>query len=326
MTAPTLRILSAGLGTQSSCLALMSLAGELDPLDAIIFADTQHEMPETYRYLEFVRGQAEAAGVPFHVVTAGDLKTELIGREGKGGQPNLPVRVRVVKDGKETLERINAYRCSYDFKRRVVTAQVKRLCGRPGAWKNATVEQWIGISVEESSRMKKTDECRCGHNRLRRLTKKERAAAGDGALVALIHTAAGGCTRCACERFDPWQVNRWPLIEQRMRRSDCVRWIAAHGFPEPPRSACYFCPNRGNAHWRDLRANHPDLWASAIEVDEFVRHGMNEMRGQGYLHQSGVPLAEADIRPRYEQLQDLGIEPLFIDEVDTDCEAGVCFT
>ena len=37
---PTHRFLSIGMGTQSCALALMSAAGDLPKLDAVIFADT----------------------------------------------------------------------------------------------------------------------------------------------------------------------------------------------------------------------------------------------------------------------------------------------
>lgn len=310
----TLRVLSLGGGVQSSALALMSFDGLLPRLDAVVFADTQHEMPETYAYLDFLALHAAAADVPFIRATAGDLKAELIARRGRGMQPNLPVRVL---DDAGKLQRVNAYRCSYDFKRRVVAREVKQLCGGRGAWKRATVEQWIGYSTDEASRIKPSDECRCGH-------KRSRLARGKQSFEQ-IHSRAG-CARCGCGEFDPWQINRWPLIDLQMTRAQVARWITEQDYPLPPRSACYFCPNRGNGHWRDLRANHPLLWQSAVEVDEFVRHGMNQMRGQGFLHQSGVPLAEADLRPKYEQLQDRGVEPLFTDETDTDCDAGVCFT
>ena len=43
---PTYRFLSIGMGTQSCALALMSAAGDLPKLDAVIFADTQGEADE----------------------------------------------------------------------------------------------------------------------------------------------------------------------------------------------------------------------------------------------------------------------------------------
>ena len=111
-----------------------------------------------------------------------------------------------------------------------------------------------------------------------------------------------------------------------MTRRGCEQWILGHGHPAPPRSACFACPNRGNGHWRDLRDNKPALWAKACALDEFVRHGLNGMDGAAYIHQSGVPLAQADLRGRVQRLaEDDGAEPMFLDE-DMDCDAGVCFT
>ena len=323
-----LRVLSLGVGTQSSALYLMSCLGLLPRLDAAIFADTQHEMPETYEYLDRVlRPAGEQAGIPLLTVSAGDLLETVIERTGQGSQPMLPVKTRGPVDY-DTVGRIGAYTCSFNFKREQVTRAVKKLVGGRGQWKRpGAVEQWIGFSVDEASRMRPAEQCWCGHNRTKRTTRAERAADTELGAVQLIHVAGRGCERCACDAFAPWQVNVWPLIDLRMRRGDTLRWITDAGFPAPPRSACYFCPNRGNGHWRDLRANYPEQWANAVRLDEHVRHGMNGLKGDAYLHATGVPLALADVRPKYEQLADAtGQEPLFTDEVDTDCDAGTCFT
>lgn len=45
---PSLRVLSYGGGTQSAALALMAAAGDLPKLDAVVFADTQGELPEMH--------------------------------------------------------------------------------------------------------------------------------------------------------------------------------------------------------------------------------------------------------------------------------------
>lgn len=29
--------------------------------------------------------------------------------------------------------------------------------------------------------------------------------------------------------FETWQINRWPLIERRMTRGDCLRRLERHG-------------------------------------------------------------------------------------------------
>lgn len=309
-------VLSLGGGWQSSALLLMSCAGQLPKLDAAVFADTQNEMPETYDYLAYLDVQCAAAGIRLVRGTAGDLFADVEAKQGQGMQPSLPVRVR---DADGALQRVNGYTCSYDYKRRVVTREVRRLCGPRGAWKQANVVQWIGYSMDEMSRMKQDDECRCGHKRAPHTGKRNKKPQG--------HEWGGGCRQCGCTSYDPWRVNDWPLIQQlRMTRRDCHRWILANGHPPPPRSACIQCPNRGNEHWRYLRAERPELWARAVHADQVVRHGLNGLNGAAFIHQSGVPLEDADLRSRVQVLdEDEGQAPLFADE-DGDCDAGVCFT
>lgn len=317
-----LRILSLGGGTQSCALALMSAAGDLPKLDHIVFADTQGEVPETYEYIEYLRGVVEAAGIPLHVVTGGSLELSMLGAIRTPGNPSPPAHIER-EDGKKG--RLNGYKCSYDFKRLMIERKIKSLCGPPGAWKRSTVEQWIGFSEDEAGRCKPSNECRCGHARV----------AGRGSKAEVIHEP-DGCTRCACSRFDPWMRNVWPLMEMRMRRSDTIAWFAANGHPTPPRSACWFCPNSGNERWRSLRATHPDLWERACALDDGIRH-VSDFRNRDntalavgsklYLHASLTPLRVADLRSDHERTVDAGQGALFDpDALSMDCNSGVCFT
>jgi len=324
MTEPDLRILSYGGGTQSAALALMSAAGDLPKLDAVIFADTQGEMPETYAYAEYVKGVLAEAQIPFHQVTAGSLEDTLLSTERTGANPTMPTHV-LNPDG--TKGRVGGYRCSWDFKRAIITRTTKKLTGGRGAWKHATVEQWIGMSVDELSRCKPDPECRCGHNRVRPPFKT-----GDHAGERRGHVPA--CTDCACQAFSPWRVNRWPLVEMQYRRGDTIAWFARNGHPTPPRSACYFCPNQGSARWAALREEHPDLWERACQLDEHIRNGGAftarggaAFEGQMFLHGSLIPLRQADLRPAHERAAAEG-QGLLFDEVALahDCESGICFT
>lgn len=98
---------------------------------------------------------------------------------------------------------------------------------------------------------------------------------------------------------DPWAECRWPLIERRMTRLLCLDWMREHGYPEPPRSACVFCPFRSNKEWRHLKVNDPEGFADAVEFDEEarrVREGYALFRSTPYVHRDLVPLAEADVR------------------------------
>jgi len=36
-------------------------------------------------------------------------------------------------------------------------------------------------------------------------------------------------------------THRYPLVERRLTRWDCQRWLQAHGWPEVPKSSCIGC-------------------------------------------------------------------------------------
>jgi hypothetical protein len=90
-----------------------------------------------------------------------------------------------------------------------------------------------------------------------------------------------------------YMVNRWPLIEQRMNRNDCLRWLERHGYPLAPKSSCIGCPFHSNQQWRELR-ERPAEWQDAIEVDAAIR-SQPGFRGEQYMHRSLVPLADVDL-------------------------------
>ncbi len=98
-------------------------------------------------------------------------------------------------------------------------------------------------------------------------------------------------------------VHEYPLIDQGLRRSDCLAWLSGHGYPQPPKSACIGCPFHDNAHWRRLRDESPDEWADAIAFDAAIRNGRTRIRAEAFLHRQLVPLAEADIRSEQERGQ-----------------------
>lgn len=90
----------------------------------------------------------------------------------------------------------------------------------------------------------------------------------------------------------PWLV-RYPLLDLMLTRTDCEQLIAAAGLPLPAKSACFMCPHRTNEEWRFIRDNYPDQWAEAIAIDHDTR--MLDARGGVFLHQSRVPLEQADL-------------------------------
>jgi hypothetical protein len=92
---------------------------------------------------------------------------------------------------------------------------------------------------------------------------------------------------------EPWIQHRFPLIDLRMTRADCLAWIAKHGYPTPPKSSCTFCPFHDAEQWKATKAD-PDAWAQAVEMDDRIRHlWAGRVPSPIYLHRSLKPLAQA---------------------------------
>lgn len=85
--------------------------------------------------------------------------------------------------------------------------------------------------------------------------------------------------------------DKYVLVEQRMNRWECERLVIRMGWPKPPRSSCWMCPNHTQEEWRDIRDNKPDDWQEAIHFDRYIR-----IRDpHAYLHSDCVPLDEANL-------------------------------
>lgn len=92
----------------------------------------------------------------------------------------------------------------------------------------------------------------------------------------------------------PWIETRWPLVERRITRLDCVRWFRRrHPGRSLVRSACIGCPYHSDAAWREVRSR-PAEWADVVEVDARIR-SLPAVRGEAFLHRSRRPLTEVDL-------------------------------
>lgn len=96
--------------------------------------------------------------------------------------------------------------------------------------------------------------------------------------------------------------NRWPLLEEGMSRQDCLDWMEEHGFPQPPRSACVFCPYHSDTEWVRLRDEEPEEFQRAVEWEERLQETVSKydqvMKGTPFLHASLKPLTEVEFKPK----------------------------
>ena len=96
---------------------------------------------------------------------------------------------------------------------------------------------------------------------------------------------------------------KYPLIEQRITRSDCVKFLEKRSFNNIKKSSCVFCPYHNNAQWREIKQNYPKEWKKVMKVDKAVRDSSKRgLRDQLYLHRTLKPIDEAYLQEDQEDL------------------------
>ena len=144
-----LRVLVLGGGTPSTSLLLLSLAGQLPRLDAVIFPDTGLERRAVTQHLTRLARVAGRAGVAFHWVQAGNLRDDALD-PASHDWAGLPL---LVADADGRARRLPA-RCATRYRAAPVARRVRELwqaAGRP------PVELWLGLAREDAPRSPRTD-------------------------------------------------------------------------------------------------------------------------------------------------------------------------
>ncbi len=260
--------------------------------DCAIFADTGWEPRAVYRHLAWLMAPG-VLSFPVHVVSAGNIRDDLLaGAQGRRWA-SIPAFTRTIapvgderpvfdEDRVVGLSRSAGARVSIGMIRRQCTADYKVVPIRRKVRELAGFADW--------------------HSPKRPVVEQWIGISLDE-LVRMKPAV------------EDWQVNRWPLVERRMTRRDCLRWLDRHGYPKPPKSACIGCPFHSDAAWRHLRDDDPEAWADAVAMDRTIRTGFPGIQGEVYLHRSAVPLDQADLTDGADPGQ-LGLWP-------NECE-GVC--
>lgn len=298
--------LSLGAGVQSSTLALMAAAGEVTPMPEVaIFADTQAEPAGVYRWLDYLEAMLP---FPLDVVGKGNLELAAlkVHTSKKGGAYLKTAIPFFTVDSKGKKGRIGQRTCTWDYKIQPIIRHVRGLVG-PQAMKGwrakhrASLYEWRLYrdnqkAIARAKREKKRPPAEVAFPHM-----AWAAMQADALAEQWIGISTDEWTRAKPSR-DPWIRTRHPLIERRMTRAACLEWMRSRGFPDPPRSACWFCPFRGNDEWRWLRDNEPENFARAVEFDRKARElrqsgvAPNQPKSVVYLHRSCRPLGEVDLR------------------------------
>jgi len=219
---------SFGGGTNSSALLIALTLKEIKA-DAIIFADTGAELPETYEWVRAFGKWLEAKGQP-----------EILWAEG---------RESLAADGR----------------------------------KYKTLEEKCLVTESLPSKAYGRSSCSVRHKK-EPIEKSLRALFPDARQIRqLIGYHAGETHRLAKIKSLTQGIFyfEYPLVEWGMGQQDCLRLIQAVGLTPPPKSSCFFCPNRKMAEILALREKHPELFARAVALEENSKEKNRSVKGWG---------------------------------------------
>lgn len=180
----------------------------------------------------------------------------------------LPFRVKIAHRG--PLEgKLSDNLVEYDHSQ-IPSFKINPDTGMPGLGKRQCTKHWKIVPV---------------HKKIRECTGTQRRQLPRGFVKLWQGISVDEVTRAKLSR-EAWIENRFPLLEQRMRRIDCLIWLDKRGLIVP-KSACIFCPFRTDHQWRES-LNKPEERDVILRVDRQLN-----ARGE-FLHPTCQPIDQVD--------------------------------
>ena len=256
-----MKIISLGVGVQSTALYLMSSMGEIERYDYAIFADTGGEKKATLGYYDFlVRWSIANNGIPLHRAEYKNIILDLLNKTNSSGNRFAPIPAFTMNNGEKGMLR---RQCTNEYKIIQVNKKIREILNITGRKRLPEIEMIQGITADEAHRMKIPQEKWkinvypfCGYR-----------IYSDG----------------KCERIDT------PV----MNRGDIINWYKKKGFDLPEKSSCIFCPFQSDNNWMRLKEREPDSFELACDVDNAIRDSSKRgIKSKIYVHESLKPLRD----------------------------------
>ncbi len=299
---PNLIILHNGGGTQSGTLIEMIHGGLIERPNAIIQADTGDEPKYIYKQWERDRRLMHEIGIPYLVVSNGNMHDDLYGGKRFAAMPLFTVRKngrnRTGKKQHNNKDQIAAFDIDV-FKvdappTEIVAFGVSAQFKHNGKLKRQCTSEYKIKPIEKELRVMLLET---------KLAREYKNGAIHVNKNVLVESWLGYTTEEMQRVNDSnlhWQYFRYPLIELGMTKNDCKKWLEVNGKPKRLGSFCKKCPLIGNPQMRELRDNDPDGWYNdRLPFDDHLRDGRLRIsataKGDVFLHPSMIPMKDVSI-------------------------------
>ena len=258
-----MKIISLGVGIQSSALYYMSSLGEIERCDYAIFADTGGEKTETLEYYMFVLEEWMPLnnGIPLHKADYKNLQKDLLNQSNSSGNRFASIPAFTMNNGQKGMLR---RQCTSEYKIAQVTKKYREILGI-GNKRFPQTEIFIGITLDEIHRM----------------------------TIPQEKWKINVYPFCGYKVFPDGKFIRLDTIK--MTRNDVLNWYNKHHIIVPEKSSCVFCPFQSDQNWLRLKSISPWDFDMAVKVDKSIRDSSKRgIKSKIYLHDSLRPLDQVD--------------------------------
>jgi len=265
-----MKIISLGVGVQSTALYYMSSMGELPRADVAIFADTGAEKTATSEYYDYLMNwEKENNGILIYKATYKNLNTDIRNQQNSSG--NRLASIPAFSENGGMLRR----QCTSEYKIYQVDKMIRELQGLKPKQRFRECEIWYGITLDEMQRI----------------------SIPSQKWKTNVYPLIG---------YKTFHWGRSEKISDNVfRRGDIVNWYESHNLPVPVRSSCVFCPFQSDKNWLYLKQNYPKDFQEAIEVDALIRDSSKRgVKEKIYVHRSRKPLSEVEFDENQKELEE----------------------
>jgi hypothetical protein len=115
-----------------------------------------------------------------------------------------------------------------------------------------------------------------------------------------------------------WRVNKYPLVDNFIRRKEAIDYVKKCGLKMPFRSSCYFCPFHSDRYWKWLKKEFPGEFQKAVNLERIVQSQQNHesiIKSIPFLHRSCKHLDKID----FDADTQMDMFPELIDECEGYC-------
>lgn len=263
METKPLKVISLGVGVQSSALYYMSSLGEIERCDHAVFADTGGEKTRTLEYYQYlINWMIENNGITLHKASYKNLLTDLLTQVNSSGNRFASIPAFTMNDGQKGMLR---RQCTNEYKIMQVNRRIREIYEKKGKSRLPITEIYQGITVDEATRMN---------------IPQEKWKINVYPFCGYKVYPDGNCVK---------------INSKIMSRNDIFNWYKEKQLPIPEKSSCVFCPFQSDQNWIRLKTTKPLDFKTAVEVDKKIRDSsMKGITSKIYLHDSLLPLDEVN--------------------------------